>query len=84
MKNLFLYYLAIGIPLVGIIYLYKYPGGFNSGLFVGLFAFYLFIYRTYTDGLRLAEKNLIPRKDIWKLIIPGKRLEYFKELYLQV
>ncbi len=52
-------------------------------LFVVLLMFYVVIYRTYIDGKRLYKKNVIPKKDIWKMIIPGKRLEYFKELYLK-
>jgi hypothetical protein len=34
-------------------------------------------------GKRLSDKNIIQKKDIWKMIIPGKRFEYFNELYLK-
>lgn len=82
MKNLLTYYLLILSPIGVLLWLNK-AVIINGTLFVGLIFFYAFIYRTYTDGKRLADKNIIPKKDIWKMIIPGKRLAYFKELYLK-
>ena len=55
----------------------------NPTLFVLLLFFYALIFRTYVDGKRLADKNIIQKKNIWKMIIPGKRFEYFRELYLK-
>ncbi len=82
MKNLFYYYLLILTPLGLMVWLLKAdlisPWGF-----VGLMFFYSLIYRTYTDGKRLAAKNLIAEKDIWKMILPGSRIGYFKELYFK-
>tara|TARA_R100000750_G_C2291434_1_gene75095 strand:+ start:324 stop:572 length:249 start_codon:yes stop_codon:yes gene_type:complete len=82
MKNIFIYYLTILTPLAIIIWLNK-TESINSKYFVGLLFFYLLIFRTYIDGKRLSDKNVIPKKDIWKMIIPGKHIEYFKELYLK-
>lgn len=82
MKNLFIYYLTITVPIGILVWLSK-TNFLSSILFVVLLSFYAFIFRTYVDGKRLSEKNIIPRKDIWKMIIPGKRFEYFKELYLK-
>ena len=82
MKNLLTYYLLILSPIGVLLWLNK-ALIINGTLFVGLIFFYAFIYRTYTDGKRLADKNIIRKKDIWKMIIPGKRLAYFKELYLK-
>ena len=42
---------------------------------------YVFIYRTFLDGARLSSKNIIRRRDIWKMILPGMRGKYFKQLY---
>ncbi len=81
MKNIFIYYLTILTPIAIIIWLNK-TGAINSTYIVGLFFFYLLIFRTYVDGKRLYDKNVIQKKDIWKMIIPGKHIEYFKELYL--
>ena len=53
-----------------------------SNVFVLLLLLYIFVYRTYLDGYKLAKKNIITKKEIWKLIIPGKRLQYVKDLYL--
>lgn len=82
MKNTLIYYLTILTPLSIIIWLYKFES-INSTYFIGLLFFYILIFRTYTDGKRLSDKNVIPKKDIWKMIIPGKHFEYFKELYLK-
>jgi hypothetical protein len=82
MKNIINYYILILTPLGLLIWLLR-TDSINTWGFVGLLFFYSLIYRTYIDGKRLADKNIIPKKDIWKMIIPGKRLEYFKELYLK-
>ncbi|MGY0393287.1 hypothetical protein ACW5R3_12100 [Bizionia sp. KMM 8389] len=82
MKNLFIFYILILAPLGILLWLNK-SDLINGVLFVGLIIFYALIYRTYTDGKRLADKNIIEKKDIWKMIIPGNRLVHFKELYLK-
>jgi len=82
MKNIFIYYLTIIAPLGIIIWLVK-TDLLNSTEFVGLLFFYILVFRTYVDGKRLVDKNIIPEKDIWKMIIPGKHFEYFKKLYLE-
>ena len=81
MKNIINYYILILTPLGLLIWLLR-TDSINTWGFVGLLFFYSLIYRTYIDGKRLADKNIIPKKDIWKMIIPGNRFEYFKELYL--
>ncbi len=82
MKNIFIYYLTITIPIGIIIWLEK-TDLLNSTQFIGLLFFYLLIFRTYVDGKKLYKKNIILKKDIWKIIIPGKRFKFFKELYLK-
>jgi hypothetical protein len=82
MKNLFIYYLTILSPIGVLTYLSR-TDLVNPTLFVLLLFFYVLIFRTYVDGKRLSDKNVIQKKDIWKMIIPGKRFEYFKELYLK-
>jgi len=82
MKSLFVYYLTILTPL-GILIRLSKTDLVNPVLFVLLLFFYVLIFRTYVDGKRLSDKNVIQKKDIWKMIIPGKRFEYFKELYLK-
>ena len=82
MKNRVVYYLAITIPIV-IIILLRMADLFTPTWFFSSLLIYASLYRTYTDGKRLMEKGLIAKKDIWKLIIPGQRMKYFKELYLR-
>ena len=82
MKNIFIYYLTILTPLAIIVWLNKTE--LISPIYLMSFLFfYALIFRTYTDGKRLFDKNIIKKKDIWKMIIPGKRFEFFKELYLR-
>ncbi|ALM07986.1 hypothetical protein SB49_09375 [Sediminicola sp. YIK13] len=82
MKNLLLYYFTIFTPL-GLLTWASVNDLISSVLFVVLLFLYAFVYRTYTDGMRLAQKGIIERKDIWKIIIPGSHFKYFKELYLE-
>jgi hypothetical protein len=82
MKNLFVYYSTILTPFGISIWLSK-TDLVNPVLFVLLLFFYVLIFRTYVDGKRLSDKNIIQKKDIWKMIISGKHFEYFKELYLK-
>ena len=81
MKNTFLYYLAVILPTILIVYLFR-TKHIESGLFVGLLFFYLIVYRTFIDYLRLLSKNVIGKKDFWKILIPGFTFQYFRELYL--
>lgn len=82
MKSLLKFYLMIFAPIVMILWLNK-SGLINSTSFVFLLLIYTVVYRTYTDGKRLAGKGIILKKDIWKMIIPGKRIQHFVELYLK-
>ena len=82
MRNLFTYYVIILAPL-GILFWLDNSDYISSKESLIFLMIYLLIYRTYTDGKRLADKNIISQKDIWKMIIPGNRLEHFRELYLK-
>lgn len=82
MKKLVIYYILILAP-VGVIFWLKEAELISGTLFAGFILFYAFIYRTFIDGKKLADKNIILKKDIWKLIIPGNRLEHIKELYFK-
>ncbi|MEJ2585415.1 MAG: hypothetical protein P8Z38_10360 [Robiginitalea sp.] len=82
MKNLFIYYLAILLPVVIILYLYGTEWiGFTA--FLVLIIAYLLLYRTWTDGSRLVSKGIIPREDRWKMMLPGMHMKHFRELYLK-
>jgi hypothetical protein len=78
-KNLFIYYVTTLLPL-GILNWLSKTDLMNPTLFVLLLFFYALIFRTYVDGKRLVARNIMQKKDIWKMIIPGKRFEHFKEL----
>lgn len=83
MKNIFIYYVAISVPLAAIIIWVKlapHPYWFVSALFV-----YCFLYRPVTDGWRLYKKGLIKKKEIARMFIPfnGIVIDNFRELYLK-
>lgn len=80
MKNLLLYYLFILIPIIALVWLFS--SGVIDTTFLSIsILIYAVVYRTIIDGMRLAARNILPKKHIWKMIIPGKRYTYFKELY---
>lgn len=81
MRKLLEFYVIISAPLALIVVLNKYQF-LENWLLVSALLFYAIVYRTCTDGKKLANKSVISRKNIWKMIIPGMRVKYFKELYL--
>lgn len=80
MKNLIVYYAIIFIPLGLLLYFAK-TKQLGSGCFVVLLFVYAFIFRAITDYARLRSKNVIEKKQFWRILIPGSRIKYFKELY---
>ena len=83
MKNILNYYIATLTPLA-FLFGMSQLGFISAKNLVLFFLFYIFVYRTCIDGLRLAAKNLIHKKDIWKLVIPGSRSEFLRELYFDL
>ncbi len=53
--------------------------GMNWSL--ALLLFYAFIYRGITDFYRLKSKNVLNNNEFLKVLVPGSRIKYFKELY---
>jgi len=82
MKNLLVYYLSITIPLLVIFLLLKFQY-INSMTFAILMVLWALIYRPITDGIRLIEKGIIQKNEIWKLFIPFWRNNWFRELYFK-
>jgi hypothetical protein len=80
MKNLFTFYLTILAPLAAIIWLSR-ENIIEGWVLVAVLIGYAVIYRTYTDGKRLIEKNVLQERDLWKMIMPGMRSRYFIQLY---
>ncbi len=80
MKKLIVYYFLIITPFAVLIYATK-NGLINSSWFVALLFIYVLIYRTLTDYVRLRSKNIIGKNQFWKILIPGARIKYFRELY---
>ena len=83
MKNLVNYYLATLSPLI-LLFGMSQLGFIGAKNLVLFFLFYILVYRTCIDGLRLVAMNLIDKKDIWKLVIPGSRAEFLRELYFDI
>lgn len=78
MKNLFIYYLSILLPIPLLISVSN-----NSVFFTFLLLFYI-IFRGFIDGQRLIEKNVIEKKDLWKsVLIPFWSSRFFRQLYFE-
>jgi hypothetical protein len=84
MKNIFIYYIAIIVPLLAIIVWMNYASRPHLPV-IALFMYYP--YRTLTDGYRLYKKGLIKKKDLRKLFVPypfnTMLADHFKDLYLR-
>lgn len=80
MKNLAIHYLLILIPIP---FLMAIPYSTYSDWFVLLLLLYAFPYRMATDGMRLIQMGAIKKREIWKLLLPGQRIIYFRKLYLE-
>jgi hypothetical protein len=78
MKNIFVYYSAILIPIPLLVWVAKSG---DSMLFTILLFTYFIAYRTLIHGWRLVNKKLMKWNEIWKLWIPWKHREFFKNLY---
>lgn len=79
MKNIYLYYLAIFLPIPLIVWI-AYSA--SSTWFAAAILIYAIPYRTFVDCLRLVDKKVIQFKEFWKLLIPWRYGEFMKELYL--
>ncbi len=82
LKNLIGFYALILLPL-GFLFWVNTTQIISANYVLLLIVFYALVYRTYIDGKRLVLKNIIKQGDIWKMVIPGYRFRYFKELYLK-
>lgn len=83
MKNIFVYYLAIGLPLL-FLALGSYYSIINSYTFTILLLIYITIYRAIVDIERLIVKGLITKSNRYKLLNSfSYRRKYFKELYFK-
>jgi len=80
MKRLVTFYFLILLPVPVFYWLGKH--NYNMEFTITILA-YASIYRTITDGVKLAQMGLIKRNEIWKLLLPFSRAKYFKELYFQ-
>jgi hypothetical protein len=80
MKNTFLYYLVITAPLL-ILFILLLSHSISNSIFAILLITWAIIYRPILDGIRLINKGVINKNEIWKLFVPFWRYKWFKELY---
>lgn len=78
MKNLFIYYIVILMPLLGLFFI----NNSNPIYFVIYLFVYILIYRPIVDIRRLKEKN-IDALNLKSLIPLYLHTKYFKELYIE-
>jgi len=79
MRQVFFYYLAILIPITGLIWMAKYE---HTQVFAASLLLYVLIYRPLVDGYKLIHKGLIEKRQFWKLYLPSTYRKHFKDLYL--
>jgi len=80
MLSLVLYYLVILLPIPMLAWI-AHTG--NSVWFVIVLFIYVLPYRAIIDGIRLVKKHVITTSEIPLLFIPGKRFNYFRQLYVE-
>jgi hypothetical protein len=81
LKNIFVYYLFIGLPLLGLILVGK--EGFVTPLFfvTGILT-YAIVYHPTVSGIRLLQGGIIKKSQWWNCFIPFWNQQYSSFLYL--
>ncbi len=78
MKNIFIYYLAILLPIPLLIW-----SLYNNSITFFIILMFNVVYRGFIDGQRLVEKKIINKKDLWKAFMPFWKFKYFRSLYFE-
>ena len=79
MKNIFIYYFVIILPIPLLITISK-----DDSLFFAIMLLFYIVFRGFVDGQRLIEKNVIEKKDLWKsVLIPFWKSRFYKQLYFE-
>ena len=76
LKNLFLFYILILVPLV-VMFIFMKEHVFSTKLFVFFFLFYALIYHPIISGIRLLQSGKINKKQFWYNFIPGWNSRFF-------
>ena len=79
MKNIFIYYIVILIPMPFLAWL----AAVHSNWFTILILLYIIPYRFLTDAARLVSKGVMKWDETWKLLVPWLFADYFRELYFK-
>ncbi len=77
LRNTFTYYMVAFLPGFLILLFARN----DSTILVWMFGSYLIVYRTFIDFFRLRSRNAIDKNGIWKLLVPGGYIRYFRALY---
>lgn len=80
LRNLFLFYILIALPLVSLILSGKY-NYINSSTFILLLFLYIFLYHPFICGIRLVQSKKISKQDLWKNFIPFWNDKYWTFLF---
>jgi len=81
MKNIFVYYLAILLPIPFLIWRASLN---NTNWFAIFLITYAIPYRTLIDGWRLVDKKILKWYEIWKLWLPWKYRGFMKDLFFSI
>ena len=80
MKNLFVYYLAILLPLLCLAIM-NAEGDVTAIVFSILLLFYALVYHPLISGNRLLALKVISKESFYKTFIPFWNQKFFKALY---
>lgn len=78
MKQLLTYYFAILLPLPLLAW-----SAFNDTTMFAILLLSYYLYRSFLDGRRLVEKQLISKQELWKAFIPFWTSMFFRQLYFE-
>ena len=81
MKNLSLYHIVTGTPIILLCFLYAFDL-MGTFWFAGLFLIYGFFFRPVVDYYRLKEKGLVGKKEFMKSL-GFIRFKYYYELMFE-
>ncbi len=83
MKNLFIFYLSIFLPLAAIVLAAKYHYISNANFAIFLVIYFIF-YHPLICGIRLVQKHELAQSKFWNVFIPGWTSKYIRSLFFKI
>jgi hypothetical protein len=81
MKNILVFYLAVFIPILVLVYCARIHAISSAQFAFGMLS-YCLIYHPVISGMRLIQLNKIQVSQFWHTFIPGWNWKFFSSLFL--